>query len=191
VMAQKIVTVCDAHQLHEEEVEGQSWEVSIRPPGAPRATTWEVDLCTDDGKTLVDLGAMLDAVGRVTEGPRRKASTAARNTPRTDAQAHAAPMPTRARRKGANTAALEVPHTAEGWPCPVEGCTHVSTTRSALGVHVRARHDQSLAEALGVPTPYVCDVCEKQFSHPQGLGAHRRAAHGLSRHVRAEESGAA
>lgn len=188
-MAQKIVTLCDAHQLHEEEVAGESWEVTLRAPGASKATTWAIDLCPEDGKTLVDLGTMLDAAGRVTDGPRRKAPTAARNTPRTDVQAHAAPTATR----GGAMAPVAVAHTPEGWPCPVDGCGKVSATRAGLQTHVRAYHQMSLAEATGAPLPYACDVagCDRRFSHVQGLAAHRRNGHGLSRHASGEGTGAA
>jgi hypothetical protein len=172
-MAQRIVTICDAHARNDEETEGAPWEVTLLAPGESKATTWAIDLCEDDGKTLRDLAVMLDAVGHVTDGPRRrgsKAPTAAREAPRTAAQAVTAPT---------STGAVA---------CPVDGCDAVPRNRVALMSHLRARHDgMSLAEATGAPTPYACPNCDRRFSHPTGLGAHRRAAHG----VRGAGSGAA
>lgn len=176
-MAQKIVTLCDAHARNDEETEGAGWEVTLLAPGESKATTWAIDLCEDDGKTLSDLAVMLDAIGRVTEGPRRrgsKAPTAARNAARTDAGAHSAPT---ARASGLPP--VEAPHTAAGYPCPLDGCGKVPANRKALMSHLRQQHDgMSLAEATGQPLPYACPDCERRFSHPTGLGAHRRSAHG-------------
>src|SRR5436190_18891714 len=69
-MAQRIVTLCDAHQQHDEDAPGVTWEVSLTAPGDSKPTVWEVDLCEDDGKTLRDLAVMLGAIGRRTAGPR-------------------------------------------------------------------------------------------------------------------------
>jgi hypothetical protein len=193
-MSQKIVTLCDAHQLHDEEVPGAAWEVTLRAPGEAKATTWTVDLCEDDGKSLEDLATMLNAVGRVTDGPRRKMATAARKAARTDAQARTAPTAheaTRAPNRGLNTA-VPANETAEGFPCPVDGCGKVPATRKALMLHLRHSHDgMSLAEAMGAPLPYECPDCDRAFSHVQGLGAHRRSAHGVRPHEAAGASGAA
>lgn len=179
-MGQKIITLCDVHELNDEEVTGEGWTVSLQAPGEGKPVTWEVDLCADDGKGLRDLAVMLDAVGRVVDGPRRKVATAARKAARRDAQgpagppAHAAPRPSKY-----GLPPVEAPHTAEGYPCPVEGCGKLPATRKALMSHLQHYHDGlSLAEATGQPTPYACPDCERRFSHPTGLGAHRRAAHG-------------
>ena len=71
-MAQRIVTVCDAHQAREEEAAGAPWQVSVLAPGESKPTTWEVDLCPEDGKPLEDLAEMLRLIGRQTEGPKRR-----------------------------------------------------------------------------------------------------------------------
>ena len=174
MMAQKIVTLCDAHMANDEETEGAPWVVSLTGPGE-KPVTWEVDLCDQDGKTLRDLATMLDAVGRVTEGPRRKVATAARRAARTAAQAHAAP---RARPEAHSP--VEAPHTAEGWPCPVEGCGKVPRTRNGLASHLRGMHDGlTIAAATGQPERFVCPECGFRSARAQGLGAHRRAAHGV------------
>lgn len=170
-MAQKIVTMCDAH-LHTEEAEvpGLAWEVTLLGPGESKPTTWAVDLCHADGKTLEDLAVMLTAVGRITEGSkkaRREAARAAmaRESSPTAGTAHAAP-----------TAALGV-NAARS--CPVEGCGAVAKNRQALASHLRSAHDgMSLAKAYGQPEPYACPDCDFSSARPQGLGAHRRAAHG-------------
>lgn len=157
-MAQKIVTLCDVHQRNEEEVAGAAWSITMVGPDHSRPVTWEVDLCDDDGKTLRDLAIMLDAVGRRTAGPK----------PRTSA-ARTGPAP------------VAAPHTANDWPCPMDGCDKSSTTRGGLMSHLRTAHDNiSLAEATGQPLPYACPDCDRKFSHPTGLGAHRRSAHGVA-----------
>jgi hypothetical protein len=179
-MAQKIVTLCDAHQLHEEEAPGETWEVTLRAPGETKATTWTVDLCTDDGKSLGDLATMLDAVGRVTDGPRRKVATAARKEARNAQEAHTAPRRHPSTNQGRN-APVQASATAEGFPCPVEGCTKVPKTRPGLISHLRTYHDGlSLAEATGAPMPHACPECGRMFSHVQGMGAHRRNVHGVA-----------
>jgi len=143
-------------------------------PGATKATTWKVDLCEDDGKSLVDLATMLEEVGRVTDGPRRKVATAARKAARNAGEAHTAP-----RNNTGMNAAVSATETAEGFPCPMDGCGRVPRNRVALMSHLRHFHDGiSLAEATGAPLPYACPDCDRRFSHAQGLGAHRRAAHG-------------
>lgn len=181
-MAQRIITLCDSHAAADEERPGVTWEVSVLAPGQTRPTTWEVDLCEDDGKTLEDLTAMLGAVGRVTDGPRksRKGGKAARPA--------AEPMPgsptaTLDAKSGSPGHAVNPPRNAQGdYPCPVEGCDQVSISKTGLGTHLRKYHDTTLGEALGLPLPFVCKVagCGKAFSSPQGLGAHGRAVHKLT-----------
>jgi len=173
-MAQKIVTLCDVHARNDEEHPGAAWTVTLHGPEDTRPTTWAIDLCEDDGKTLRDLATMLNAVGRVTEGPRRKAATAARKAARTEAEAHAAPV----YRHDAQRP-VEAPRTAEGYPCPVEGCGKVPSTHAALSSHLRAFHGTSIAAATGQPEPFQCPDCEFTSARPQGIGAHRRAVHGV------------
>jgi hypothetical protein len=174
-MAQKIVTLCDPHQRHDEEVPGAPWTVTLQGPEDGRPTTWAIDLCEDDGKTLVDLASMLDAVGRVVDGPRRKVATAARKAARAEAQAHHAPV----YRNDAQRP-VEAPRTAEGFPCPVDGCGKVPSTHAALSSHLRSFHGTSIAAATGQPEPFQCPECDFSSARPQGLGAHRRSAHGVA-----------
>jgi hypothetical protein len=164
-MAQRIVTTCDAHAAHDEDAPGVTWTVTLLAPGESKPTTWEVDLCDQDGKTLTDLSVMLGAIGRQTDGPRRRA-TAARESTR-EARAHGA------------------------HPCPVDGCGKVSSTSNGLQTHVRHDHGMTMAEAMGEPLPYACDspACLRAFSTPQGLGAHRKSVHGIAgAHRQAEAS---
>ena len=161
-MAQKIVTLCDPHQANDEEVPGAPWVVTMQGPEDSRPTTWAIDLCEDDGKTLRDLAAMLGAVGRVTEGPRRGMPTAARKAAREAAQAHRAPEDQR------------------GVPCPLEDCDSVLANESSRAAHMRQQHGMSIAAALGQPEPYGCPDCDFRSARPQGLGAHRRAVHGTA-----------
>jgi hypothetical protein len=175
-MAQRIVTLCDVHARNDEDMAGATWEVTLTGPGQ-KATTWEVDLCEDDAKTLGDLAVMLDAVGRVTHGRRTKAPTAPRKAASGPGQAHTAPAP----RYGGGTPIEGRQDEAGNYPCPVEGCGKVPSTRKALMSHLRQYHEgMSMAEAYGEPLPYGCPDCDKRFSHATGLGAHRRAAHGVA-----------
>jgi hypothetical protein len=161
-MAQRIVTLCDAHQQHDEDAPGVTWEVSLTAPGDSKPTVWEVDLCEDDGKTLRDLAVMLGTIGRRTAGPRTTAATAPRSSSGTP------PNPTTAHRAPG------------GLPCPVEGCEETSPTYAASASHVRRVHDMTMAQARGIPEPYACPDCDFRSSRPQGLGAHRKAAHGTA-----------
>lgn len=180
-MAQRIVTLCDVHQRNEEDAPGATWQITLQAPGEAKPQVWEIDLCEDDAKTLRDLGVMLGTVGRPASG--RKGSRKPQN--RSVAASPAARVNT-APRESQNPhnqiPALEVPTDADGhYPCPVDGCDLVSATRDGITSHLRHRHDLSVAEAYGFPTPYPCGVegCDRAFSHPQGAGNHRRMAHGI------------
>lgn len=136
--------------------------MSLTAPGDSKPTVWEVDLCEDDGKTLRDLAVMLGAIGRRTAGPRTTAATAARSSLGTT-PAHRAP------------AGQDAP-----WACPVEGCEETSPTQAARTSHVRRAHHMTMAQAQGIPEPYACPDCDFRSRRPQGLGAHRKAAHGTA-----------
>lgn len=165
-MAQRIVTLCDVHQHADEETPGVQWTISVHVPGE-RPVTWEVDLCEDDSKGLRDLAALLDEVGRVVDGPRKRRGS------KTAAARVEAPG-----RSGGLVEQVDAPHTDEGYPCPK--CEKVPRTRKGLMSHLKTYHDgMSLAEALGQPLPYVCPECGRKFSHGTGMGAHRRAIHGV------------
>lgn len=167
-MAQRIITLCDAHQeTTGEDVLGTAWEVSLLAPGASRPTTWSVDLCEDHGKELEDLAKMLGTVGRVLEGPRGagKQSVARQSTP-APATSHTAPS---------------AAPTAQN-ACPVDGCDYKGPNRSSLNSHLRHQHSLTRAKAFGQPEPYACPApgCGFRSSRPQGIGAHVHGAHGGS-----------
>jgi hypothetical protein len=159
-MAQKIVTVCDSHQLRDEEESGFPWEIAITPPGGRRAT-FAVDLCEADGKPLQDLYDFLSEVARrLDHGPRN--GKRGQRSPEEIRDA---------------VAAGEI---AAGSVCPIEGCEHRTTTEQALRSHVRDHHSLSLSEARGEPVPYACPAqgCGRAFSRKQGLAQHVRLSHG-------------
>lgn len=61
--------------------------------------------------------------------------------------------------------------------CPA--CAYVAPNRSALSSHARNKHDTSLAELAGEPTPYECPArgCGRAFNRPQGVSIHVRRSH--------------
>lgn len=56
--------------------------------------------------------------------------------------------------------------------CPECGKTYMTTAR--VKEHARRVHGQGADALAGDPTPYRCEECGKEFTRPQGLGAHRR-----------------
>ena len=179
MMAQKIVTMCDAHMATtDDEVPAFAWEVTLLAPGESKPTTWSVDLCRDHAKELLDLADTLNSVGRITEGSRKARRANARAT--ADRQSTPAP-------KEAHTAPSEPLAAPNGsmvpTPCPVDGCDAVPATRKSLVSHLRHMHDgMTMDQALGRARPYACPEpgCDFASSRPQGLGAHRKAAHGTA-----------
>lgn len=167
-MAQRIVTLCDAHMHNDDgtEAAGVAWEVTITAPGA-KPMSFSIDLCDDDSKPLRDLQQFLADVGRVATGQQtRKAKAKTSHGGGT----------------GPSAAALAGVPTEGPIPCPVDGCDMSPASPDALQSHLRSHHDTSVAEVYGLPTPYACDwpECERKFTHPQGLGAHRKQAHGVA-----------
>lgn len=164
-MAQRIITLCDAHIAADdgEEAGGVEWQVSITAPGA-KPMAYAIDLCDDDAKPLRDLLAFLSDVGRRAQQQGRKAAP---KTPGSGGPVSSATM-------------AGVP-TEGPIACPVDGCDVTPASPDALQSHLRRHHDTSMAEVYGLDTPYACDVpeCHRRFTHPQGLGAHRKQAHGL------------
>src|SRR5262245_6472693 len=160
MMAQRIVTMCDAHAANDEDAGGAPWQVSLLVPGDTKPTTWDVDLCEDDGKTLRDLAVMLDAIGRRVDGPRRARATAARASSSESKSAHTAPT--------------------DEWACPVHGADKMPVSRKALQSHLRGQHDgMSMAKAFGEPEPFTCPEpgCGFTSARPQGIGAHKMQSH--------------
>jgi len=39
-MAQRILTVCDAHAANDEDAPGVPWEVTLKGPGITKGATW-------------------------------------------------------------------------------------------------------------------------------------------------------
>lgn len=156
-MAQRIVTLCDAHAANDEDAPGATWEVTLRGPGLTKGATWEVDLCEQDGKTLTDLSVMLDTIGRRTAGKAPK-PTAARDT---SSEPWMCPV----------AGCGKVPSTRKGLQ------SHLRTYHGGM----------SLAKALGRPEPYECPEpgCGFTSARPQGIGAHRKMVHGYSPHAQA------
>lgn len=159
-MAQRLITLCDAHiERGDDSHGGLQWEVTITAPGGKPAS-YVIDLCADDAKPLADLAEFLADVGR-------KADT---QQPRRTAAKSGGPA-----RQTVTASAADAPR-----PCPVEGCPAVPSTETSLRSHLRQHHDGlTLAEALGEPLPYQCPECERRFSMPQGMGAHRKSVHGV------------
>lgn len=171
-MAQRIITLCDAHALHDAEAPGVQWEVTITAPGA-KPTAYAIDLCDDDAKPLRDLLEFLAEAGRrAVQQPGKPARKSGGSGGPTGSHPATVGSP----------AAIAAGVPTEGpVPCPVDGCDMTPVSVDALGSHLRAHHDTSIAEVYGLPTPYACDVdgCSRRFTHPQGLGAHKKATHGV------------
>lgn len=80
-MAQRIQTICDVHQSHDQTVDGLSWSITIAAPG-DNPVTYTIDLCDEDGRDLVKLTELLAAFGRrSSSGTHRKAKTEPSPTP--------------------------------------------------------------------------------------------------------------
>ena len=63
--------------------------------------------------------------------------------------------------------------------CPVKGCGHTAIGVSAMCSHAKDHHDTTWAELTGAETPFGCPDCDRAFTAPQGLAAHRRTVHGI------------
>jgi hypothetical protein len=162
-MAQEIVTWCDVHMEKDERVPGSTVTIAIDNKKA-RA----LDLCEQCHKEL--LGSLLE----VLEGARIAANA---NPPVGHDDEGSQPRRSQPQRD------MSCPICAE------EGQQYHVTKRSTMRDHMRHNHDVVLAdfesrlgETLdGLPLPYKCDFpgCGLRFSHPQGMGAHRRYTHGM------------
>jgi hypothetical protein len=172
-MAQRIQTVCDVHLERGEDVEASTWEVLARKAGT-RTQSREVDLCDECAQVLATVAAFAAEHGRTQQmvGKTRPAVTPA--APRAAVTPVAA-----ATDKGGKPVAS----------CPVEGCGSV-VQLSNLGRHVRQVHglelgDVATAEAQPAAV-HECPDCERAFTRPQALGAHRYQVHGYESPTRAE-----
>jgi uncharacterized Zn-finger protein len=63
-------------------------------------------------------------------------------------------------------------HAGVRYHCPE--CTHASTTRSSLQVHIRTVHEER--------KDFKCPVCNKKFGHAKSLKGHRESVHEGVRH---------
>lgn len=155
-VAQKIVHLCDPHLTeHDVEIPGELYRLGVQVPGG--SWVWvEIDLCADDAAELAQLSGWLDKYGRVYGGPEKAAKGS------------------KAKRRADPPAASSEP-VEGGVTCPV--CGFVSVNRSALGVHVSTRHETTLGQLEGLPTPFQCDECGRVFTRKQGLGVHMARTH--------------
>ena len=161
-MAQKIVLVCDQHQA---EGEPDVAAVTWRlgvQVPGGRFQVFDVDSCPDHAKPFVELAQYLGDVGRPVKGSHLQT-----------------------RDRSGDQGEPEAERT-----CPT--CGFVSVNRTAMRSHLRAQHDQSLAEATGdAGTKLGCPECDRTFDAPQGLAAHRRRVHGIAGKGSSNGNGAA
>lgn len=122
-MAQRIVTTCDVHAARDEDAPGLTWSVAMGPPGG-KVTTYEIDLCPDDGKGLADLLDMVAELGRKVDGPGRPRKAPA-------AQQAAAGS------AGGQAAAAKA---REGGPYPCPDCDREFATPQGRGAHRSRAH---------------------------------------------------
>jgi hypothetical protein len=155
-MAQVIRTLCDQHLARDEEVDGLTFALTMRPPGQ-REQTYEVDLCDDCAKPLSELREWLLEQGR-------KQSRS--YTPRRSNGVE----------KSATTAVSAT--TSDDGKCPL--CDFVSESKEPahnLSKHLRKQHGTSLtelaAEQTGAALPFVCELCNVGFKSAPALGTHK------------------
>lgn len=150
-MAQRIVLVCDQHQAENQE---DVPAVTWRigvQVPGGRFATYDVDACPDHAKPFLELAQYLSDVGRPVKGSHLQA-----------------------RDRSGDQGEPEADRT-----CPT--CGFVSVNRTAMRTHLRAQHNQSLAEAQGTAVEGLeCPECHRSFDAPQGLAAHRRRSHGVA-----------
>jgi len=154
-MATLIIHVCDQHAAAGEEVEAQGWSFSITPPGE-RTKSFDVDLCEQCAKGLVDLVAHFDDIARRSAGPSAKARPAA---------------------TGRAGVTLDDPGAVA---CPE--CGQISANRASLGGHARRVHNTTLTELLGEEEKFQCLTCpapHPKFGSGTGFSAHRRNVHNI------------
>ena len=63
--------------------------------------------------------------------------------------------------------------------CPRPDCDGTAKNQDSLASHARHVHGVSLAQLMGKPTPFACEVegCGRAFSTPAGLGRHVTMSH--------------
>jgi hypothetical protein len=167
-MAQTILTLCDECLATGDEVRGEPYSVTISGPDL-RATPYVLDACEQHAKPIRDMLAALAEHGRRTD---RK-----QPLPRAIGKPSAEPEAATARAVAATD-------------CPV--CGAPSPSRTALVSHVKRVHDKSITEVEGQPMAPCPAGCGKVITtKPQGISAHLRAAHGMSRETARETARAA
>jgi uncharacterized C2H2 Zn-finger protein len=62
--------------------------------------------------------------------------------------------------------------------CPE--CGLVSVNRTAMRTHLRARHGKTVGQTTAATAALECPECGGAYDTPQGLGAHRKRAHGVA-----------
>lgn len=122
----------------------ETTEDVVNEPVTVLGVEYETDVCKSHREPIAALAALLDEHARRVGGRRRPNGSAAA-------------LPTAP---------------SERMACP--SCGRTYRGRGSLAGHVRTEHGASLAELEGLPLPYSCDVCGRNFAKPQGLGAHKR-----------------
>ena len=119
-------------------------------------------------------------VGRAPSKPPRKAKANASSVPGTGTVTapSGAPTGTLHGAMGGPVPASSDGSSIEARTCPT-GCGYVSASQGGLTDHAKRQHGKSLPELRGAPLAYNCPECEDRFTSPQGLGAHRKAIHGV------------
>ena len=75
----------------------------------------------------------------------------------------------------------QTPQSSDGVACPV--CGRTSPNQSLVRAHIKRMHKEQAAEILdlnGKGLPCDHEGCDFVAIKPQGLGAHKRAAHGVA-----------
>jgi uncharacterized C2H2 Zn-finger protein len=151
-MAKTILTLCDPCLEDGTEARAETWQLSIRRPGARKAVERELDLCPDHAKPYAELVDYLGDNARTASSP---------------------PVPARKAPAPKVEPATEL-------SCPL--CQHVANTPGGLASHVRDNHGVGLgearAQATGETLDYPCPDCERAFNRSQSLGVHRARKHG-------------
>jgi hypothetical protein len=181
-MAQIITLVCDQHLQAGDgkggglDVPAATYLVGLTLPGG-RPQQWQVDLCEECAKALHVVADFLSDVGRPVAGQAPRQPKAPRGTVGTSAAAVSAGA-------GAVSRTTRRPKPEYGpdgrWHCPEAGCDKTAPTEGALRDHTKRIHGKSLTLYRGAKITVHCPECQAGFTSRQGLGTHRRGAHGVT-----------